>query len=201
MINIPQAEKQLTLQDPLLGALISSQTIETKQPRTDYFTSLCSSIIGQQVSVAAANAILQRFKDATQCDPQKVRNITSDEAKTIGLSKQKYSYLTDLAIHFIDNPDLYNHLESQTDEAVITELTAVKGVGVWTAQMFLMFTLQRPDVFAPADVGLQRAMMQLYNWQTLPPAKELETIAEQWRPYRTVASWHLWHSLSNKPAQ
>lgn len=82
---------------------------------------------------------------------------------------------------------------------MVAELTVVKGVGVWTAQMFLMFTLDRPDVFAPDDVGLQRAMLLLYGWEVLPPKKALVAHAERWQPYRTVASLHLWHSLDNTP--
>src|SRR5690606_14972068 len=107
--------------------------------------------------------------------------------KAIGLSRQKASYIRDLAQHFVENPSVYTHLEKMSDEEVIAELTAVKGIGVWTAQMFLMFTLSRPDVFAPDDAGLQRAILQLYKWDALPPKKELVIVAEQWKPYRTVA--------------
>ncbi len=87
-----------------------------------------------------------------------------------------------------------------SDDDVIAELTAVKGIGTWTAQMFLMFSLNRIDIFAPDDAGLQRAMMQLYKWDTLPPKKVLVVIAEKWQPYRTIACMHLWHSLDNAPA-
>ena len=133
-------------------------------------------------------------------EPARTTALTDEQVKTIGLSRQKAGYIRDLAQHFVDNPSIYNHLESLDDEAVITELTAVKGIGVWTAQMFLISTLGRLDVFAPDDVGLQRGMMRLYGWSELPPKKELETIAEKWQPYRTVASLHLWHSLDNNPA-
>jgi len=155
------------------------------------------SFIGQQVSVAAANAIYGRFAERTELDPARGVALELDDIKAIGLSKQKAGYLHDLAEHFVDNPAVYNHLDTQTDEQVIEELTAVKGIGVWTAQMFLMFTLARPDVFAPDDGGLQRGMMKLYGWTELPPKKELAMRAEAWRPYRTVASLHLWQSLDN----
>lgn len=196
---IAQAEAALAKQDPILGALIATQTLEPREPRADYFDALCRAIIGQQVSVAAAAAIFKRFADATNLDPQAVLQLTETDTKAIGLSRQKTSYITDLARHFVENPDIYNHLDTQSDEAVITELTAVKGIGTWTAQMFLMFTLNRPDVFAPDDGGLQRAMLRLYGWSTLPPKAELATHAEAWKPYRTVASLHLWHSLNNTP--
>ncbi len=196
-VQIRQAEQALSQLDPALGKLIASQKLVSRTERGGYFESLCRSIIGQQVSVAAANAIYGRFAERTELDPARVVALELDDIKAIGLSKQKAGYLHDLAEHFVDNPAVYNHLDTQTDEQVIEELTAVKGIGVWTAQMFLMFTLARPDVFAPDDGGLQRGMMKLYGWTELPPKKELAMRAEAWRPYRTVASLHLWQSLDN----
>jgi DNA-3-methyladenine glycosylase II len=198
--TIKHAELALKSADPLLGALITSQTIAPPTPGTNYFASLSRSIIGQQVSVAAARAIATRFEERTKMEPAAVAALQEEAIRAIGLSRQKASYIQDLARHFITDPAVYNHLESQSDEQVITELTAVKGIGVWTAQMFLMFTLARPDVFAPDDVGLQRAMMRLYSWEVLPPKKQLVEVAEIWQPYRTVASLHLWQSLDNNPA-
>jgi len=196
---IKQAEIVLTNQDPILGQLIKKQRLVARTGREDYFTSLCRSIIGQQVSVAAATAIFGRFEAVTKLEPKNVTILTETDIKAIGLSKQKAGYLKDLAQHFVGNPAVYNHLGQQSDEQVIAELTAVKGIGVWTAQMFLMFTLSRPDIFAPDDVGLQRGMQRLYEWETLPPKKELAQIAEIWQPYRSVASLHLWQSLDNTP--
>jgi len=115
------------------------------------------------------------------------------------LSGQKYKYIHDLAEHFVRDSMVFDHLDTLSDDDVIAELTKVKGIGVWTAQMFLMFTLVRPDVFAPDDRGLQLAIQKLYALPDVPPRSELETIAEAWAPYRTVASWHLWHSLDNEP--
>lgn len=194
------AETTLIEADPLLGALIKTQRLAPTELRGGYFASLARSIIGQQVSVAAARAIALRFSDQTAMEPARVAALTDDETRAIGLSKQKAGYIRDLAQHFVTNPAVYNHLETISDDEVIAELTAVKGIGIWTAQMFLMFTLGRPDVFAPDDAGLQRAMLQLYKWDALPPKKELAHVAEKWRPYRTVASLHLWHSLDNAPA-
>ena len=195
-----QAEQELKQADPILGRLIASQSIEYPVIRTDYFASLSRSIIGQQVSVAAARAIATRFEEQTDLNPAKVTSLSEDQIKLIGLSRQKASYIMDLAHHFVADPDIYNHLESQTDEQIISELTDVKGIGEWTAQMFLMFTLARPDVFAPADGGLQRAMMSLHGWSTLPAKESLVQAAEIWRPYRTVACLHLWRSLDNTPS-
>lgn len=198
--TIRHAEQELTRLDPVLGVLIAGQTLQSRPRRTDYFASLCRSIIGQQVSVAAATAIFIRFQEQTNLQPELVANLDETGVKAIGLSRQKAGYLRDLAQHFVDNPTVYHHLESQADAEVIAELTAIKGVGVWTAQMFLMFTMARPDVFAPDDIGLQRAMKQLYGWHDILPKRELAEFAARWQPYRSVASLHLWHSLDNAPA-
>lgn len=197
--TLQRAEAALAWADPILGTLIQTQQLTISEPRSDYFSSLARSIIGQQVSVAAARTIARRFAEQTNMEPLKAANLSDEQIKTIGLSRQKAGYIRDLAKHFVGNPSVYNHLESMDDESVISELTAVKGIGVWTAQMFLISTLGRLDVFAPDDVGLQRGMLQLYGWDALPPKKELVVIAENWRPYRTIASLHLWHSLDNTP--
>lgn len=197
--RIEQAEEELMLLDPKLGRLIELQKPIVHAPRTDYFFSLSRSIVGQQVSVASASAIFSRLENATDLNPQAVAELSDEATKIIGLSRQKTKYLRDLALHFVENPNIYEHLGSLSDEEVITELTAIKGIGVWTAQMFLMFTLTRLDVFAPDDVGLQRAMVHLYGWNSVPAKSELEQVADGWRPYRTIACWHLWKSLHNTP--
>jgi DNA-3-methyladenine glycosylase II len=197
--SIKQAERALSKQDPVLGKLIKTQKLVPLIPRTNYFHSLSRSIIGQQISVAAAEAIFARYQAATNLKPQQFLKLTPEDIKTIGLSKQKAGYIGDLARHFIKDPNVYNHLEQQTDEDIIEELTEIKGIGKWTAQAFLIFTLGRPDIFMPDDVGLQRGIMKLYGLDALPPKPELEAMAEKWRPYRTLASLHLWRSLDNKP--
>jgi len=197
---IQTGESLLIEADPILGEVIKKQKIEIPEPTSDYFASLVRSIIGQQVSVAAARTIAGRFIEKTNMESVKVVALSDEELRAIGLSRQKAGYIRDLAHHFVANPDIYNHLNDLNDEDVIADLIAVKGIGAWTAQMFLMFTLCRPDVFAPDDVGLQRAMMHLYEWETLPPKKELAAASEKWRPYRTIACLHLWHSLDNNPS-
>jgi len=193
--EIALGEARLIELDPTLGQIIVSQGPLRHAPRDDYFSALCQSIISQQVSTAAAAAIFTRLKQVTGLEPANVSTINQDQIKLIGLSRQKASYLIDLAEHFVTNPKIYNHLKENSDSDVIAELTAVKGIGVWTAQMFLMFTLVRLDVFAPADLGLQKAMIQLYGLKKPPSIKRLEAISNKWRPYRTVACWHLWHLL------
>src|SRR5262249_51818122 len=122
-----------------------------------------------------------------------------EQLRALGLSRSKGSYIHDLAEHFVRDAAVFDHLDRLPDADVIAELTRVKGIGIWTAQMFLMFTLGRLDVFAPDDVGLQRAIVQLYDLPAVPPRAELEALADRWRPYRTVACWHLWQSLDNEP--
>ena len=170
-----------------------------REPRPDYFYSLARAIVGQQVSVAAAAAIFGRLNEATGLVPERILALGDEELREIGLSRQKTGYIKDLAEKFAENPEVYMRLDRLPDDEVVHELTAVRGVGVWTAQMFLMFTLVRLDVFAPDDVGLQRAMKVLYGWDEVPQRKVLEATAEGWRPYRTVAAWHLWESLHNEP--
>ena len=197
--KIVEAEAKLPQLDTKLGQLVELQRPLIHKPRTNYFFSLCRSIVGQQVSVAAATTIFARLEAATDIDPKKIATLSEEQIKSVGLSRQKAGYIKDLAQHFVDNPEVYNHLGQLSDEEVIADLTAVKGIGVWTAQMFLMFTLVRLDVFAPDDIGLQRAMKQLYGWKSTPGREKLEKTAAKWRPYRTVACWHLWQSLHNTP--
>lgn len=197
-MKLSQAEKELMVYDPVLRELITRHGTIEFRPRRGFFEALASSIISQQISVKAAASIFARFKNVTKLQPEIVAALDESQVKTIGLSGQKTKYLKDLAQHFVDDSAVFNHLDSLNDNDVIAELTRVKGIGVWTAQMFLMFTLHRPDIFAPDDRGLQLAIEKLYG-QTLRRA-ELTTFAEKWAPHRTTASLHLWRSLDNAPA-
>lgn len=193
------AENELMQLDSDISVLIKRNGPIDHTPREDYFTALSSGIISQQISVKAAAKIFERFKDITKLDPMRAVALNDDDTKTIGLSGQKSKYIRDLAEHFVRDSMTFNHLDTLPDDEVIVELTRVKGIGVWTAQMFLMFTLVRPDVFAPDDRGLQLAIQKMYGLSAVPARSELEQIAAQWSPYRTTASWHLWRSLDNEP--
>jgi DNA-3-methyladenine glycosylase II len=197
---IAKAEAELPRLDPKLGALIKAQGHLDRLREGPYFSNLTRSIVSQQISVAASASILARVQDATGLDPHKVIALSPEELRSFGLSRGKAGYIQDLAAHFVEDPAIYDHLDQLPDDKVISELVAVKGIGVWTAQMFLMFTLGRLDVFAPDDVGLQRAIVRLYGLPETPRKAGLEALAAVWRPYRTVACWHLWHSLDNTPA-
>lgn len=164
----------------------------------DYFTNLARAIVGQQISVKAAQAIFARFEETTKLDLVRTALMSEADSKYIGLSGQKTSYLKNLAEHFTQDAAVFQHLDTLRDDEVIAELTKVKGIGVWSAQMFLLFTLGRDDVFAADDRGLQVAAERLYE-RTFT-RKELTTFAEQWEPHRSAASMHLWQSLQNTPA-
>lgn len=198
-MNAP--EKELSRIDPKLGALITAHGTIQHTPRGDYFAALARSIVGQQISVKAASKIFGRLEEKTRLQPKQVADLTEEQIKAIGLSPQKSRYIQDLAEHFVKDSAVFDHLESLSDEEVIEELTKVKGIGVWTAQMFLMFTLVRPDVFAPDDVGLQQAIKKIYGLKEMPKRAELAEFATRWAPYRTTACWHLWHALDNEPSQ
>ena len=151
-----KAEKHLISIDPVLGQLIKKHRPLVDRPqRSDYFASLTRSIIGQQISVKSASRIFERFGKITKLDPSKVASMNDDQVSLIGLSGPKRRYLQDLAEHFVKDSEVFNHLAKLSNDEVIDELTRVKGIGVWTAQMFLIFTLARQDVFAADDRGLQ----------------------------------------------
>lgn len=193
-----EAEMYLSAKDPVMRKLIARHGTIRPRPERDYFEALAGSIISQQISVKAAASIFERFKAITQLQPAIVADLNDTQTKAIGLSGQKAKYLRDLAQHFVDDSAVFNHLDSLSDDDVIAELTRVKGIGVWTAQMFLLFTLHRPDVFAPDDRGLQLAVEKLYG-QLLSRA-DLEYFANRkWAPHRSTASLHLWRSLDNTP--
>lgn len=193
------SEKNLAKLDPILGAHIKKHDTIPLRPDRDYFEALAGSIISQQISVKAAAKIFGRFKNATHLKPSVALTLSEDDVKAIGLSGQKARYIRDLAEHFVNDSVIFNHLNTLPDDEVITELTRVKGIGVWTAQMFLIFTLHRPDIFAPDDRGLQLAIQKMYKLETIPSRAELETFAMRWAPYRSTACLHLWHSLDNQP--
>lgn len=196
-MTLTKAEVALIDIDPLLGSVISTNGTIPLAPPREYFEALSNAIVGQQISVKAAAKIYERFQEATGLDPHAIAGLTDDDIKTIGLSGQKSRYISDLAEHFVQNSAVFNHLDSLPDDEVIAELTKVKGIGIWTAQMFLIFTLHRPDIFAPDDRGLQLAVERLYE-KTLTRS-ELDERASQWSPYRSTACLHLWKSLNNTP--
>ena len=180
-----------------------SDSREGRPDRDDHYGALVRSITGQQLSVLAARAIYGRLTDRFGGRPPTPQEILADEPEELraaaGLSRAKVSYLRSLAEHVISGELELERLDDLSDEEVIAELVAVKGLGLWTAQMFLMFHLDRPDVLPTGDLGIRRAMERAYGLDGLPDPATMERIAEPWRPFRTLASRYLWRSLENEP--
>jgi len=187
---------------------VLAQVIESVGPfrmtfRPPEFETLARSIVYQQLSGKAAGTIFGRLEAACGrggVKPGAVLKLSMEQLRALGLSTQKASYVRDLAERTAKRQLRFERLPMMSDEEVIETLTEVKGVGVWTAQMFLMFALKRPDVLPVADLGIRNAIRNVYGLETAPAAAEVERIAQPWRPWATVACWYLWRSLDNEAA-
>jgi DNA-3-methyladenine glycosylase II len=206
--SLATAVAELRAADPVLMELIDQVGIEAiGDPRRgrsrDHYGALVRSIVGQQLSTKAAAAIYNRLTERFGGRPPTPEEVLADDPEELraaaGLSRAKVSFLRSLAEHSLDGSLELGKLGRLSDEKVIAELVAVKGLGVWTAHMFLMFHLQRPDVLAVGDLGIRRAMMLAYGLPELPAPAEMETMAEPWRPHRTLACRFLWASLDATP--
>ena len=197
-----EACRTLANTDPVLAMMIEAAGGATLRPRRDPFFSLARSIVGQQISVKAAESVWQKLIDQVQTmAPQAVAAHDEDSLRACGLSRQKALYMISLAQHFLDGSLALDKWPDMDDEAVIKELTQVKGIGRWTAEMFLIFHLVRPDVLPVADIGIQKAMRNHYTNGEKPNADRMLAIAEPWRPWRSVAVWYLWRSLDAIPVE
>ena len=168
----------------------------------DAFTALTHSIISQQLSTRAAATIARRFDALFGGVPTPGALALVDDAqlRAVGLSSQKIRYMRDLCSRVADGSLTLEKVNELPDEDVIQSLTQIKGIGRWTAEMFLMFRLHRPDVLPVDDLGILKAVQRAYGLRKLPRAERLTKIGEPWRPYRSVACWYLWASLENKPS-
>lgn len=186
--------------DPILRAIIERVGPFRMEFGEPTFHSLAESILYQQLNGKSAVTIFKRFTDRTgdPVTPEGILKLTDAEMRAVGLSKQKTSYLRDLAEKTKAGLLEFERLGELTDAEVIEHLTQVKGVGVWTAHMFLMFTLRRPDVLPTGDYGIQMAIKKYYHKRKLPKPKDMEKIAKPWSPYRSIACWYLWRSLDIK---
>ena len=162
----------------------------------NYYESLIRSIVYQQLSGKAASIIYERFLDLFVFDiypePKDILAVSIETLRSSGLSYQKVNYIRDLSEKWQDGTMNLTDIDSMTDEEISSELIKVKGIGQWTADMFLMFTLGRPDVFPFGDLGIQKGVMIITNMNRLPTQKEMERKTKKWQPYRTVAAWYLW---------
>lgn len=200
-VNFSQAQQHLSHADPVLAEIISRHGPCTLQPQRQYFVALAEAILSQQLSVKAAATIFKRFKEKLngQVTPEKILQLRLPQFRAVGISRQKTSYLRDLAENWQGGRLAPRRFMKMNDEEVIAALTQVKGIGRWTAEMFLIFSLLRPDVLPVGDLGFRNAVQRAYGLRKLPEAKRLEQIATNWRPYRSVATWYMWASLDNKP--
>lgn len=198
------AALHLTRNDPMLAPIIAKAGLPTIKPHDNYYASLIGSIISQQLSVKAADTIEKRFLALFDSDlPQPVEILAKsiEELRTAGLSNAKAKYIRDLAEHIIDGRLKFDNFKELSNEEIITELVAVKGIGTWTAHMFLMFCMGRLDVLAVGDLGIRNGIKAIYGLKDIPLANEVKEIASKnnWHPYETAACWYIWHSLDNTP--
>jgi len=197
------AVMQLMRRDRIMRKLIPKHPEVFLTSRGNPFVTLARSIVGQQISVKAAEAVWQRFLLACgkRPTPQTVQRAGVDGLRGAGLSQRKAEYVIDLSQHFIDKLVHPNRWAQMEDEGVIEELTAIRGIGRWTAEMFLIFNLQRPDVLPLDDIGLLKAI-SLYYFSGEPVSRfEAREVAQAWQPWRTVATWYLWRSLDPIPVE
>ena len=200
--HIRAAQTQLKRTDQKMRDVIRNVGPFTLKPRRDYFVTLVRSIISQQISVAAARTILSRLEDHLQphgLQAAEIALLDLPTLRSIGVSQQKAGYLLDLAGRTNNGSLDLKAIARKTDEQVIEHLTQVKGIGVWTAQMFLIFSLGRLDVLPTGDLGIQTAIKNQYGLRELPKPEKMEKIARPWRPYASVASWYLWQTLKSTP--
>ena len=201
---LSKAAEHLKKQDAVLKPVIIRAGLADFAPHSDYYSALVGEIIGQQLSVKAAAAIRQRFCDlfdGKMPAPAAILKKSIEELRASGLSGAKANYIRDLAQHILDGKVRFDQLDRQSNDEIITELTAVKGIGEWTAHMFLMFCMGRLDVLASGDLGIRNGVRALYNFKDIPTPDQVREISVKynWHPYESVACWYVWDSLDNKP--
>lgn len=185
--------------DPELAVIINRVGPYKLKRRYHHFSVLIESIISQQIATSAAEAIFKRFKKLYPTFPtaSEILSTRKSHLREVGLSGMKIEYLKDLARHVEDGRLDMKSLSKMKDENIITQLTQVKGIGRWTAEMFLIFSLGRQDVFPVDDLGLRKGIQMLFSLSEIPKPKDTLRLGERWRPYRTIATWYLWKSLLN----
>ena len=197
-----KAKKDLIRRDKKLGKIISSYPKDFLFSKSDPFYTLARSIVGQQISVQAAQAVWNKYeKKIKKVNPKNTINLHFMTLRSCGLSRQKISYLRHLSLSFIKNeinPGKWNKFQ---DEEIINELIKIKGIGRWTAEMYLIFNLCRPDVFPADDLGLIKGICNCYNIKYPITKDRAIKMSEKWKPYRSVATWYFWRSLDPIPVE
>jgi DNA-3-methyladenine glycosylase II len=196
------ATEHLSRVDRRLAAVIRRVGPCTLAPRRDHFVALCKAVFSQQLSVKAAASLFNRFRDLfprRRPTPARVLEAVRRDGQVLrgcGLSRQKAIYLQDLSDHFVSNRIPTRKFARMSDEQVIEALVAVNGIGRWTAEMFLMFVLNRPDVLPVDDLGLREGVREIFNLPARPAPKEVIAMCEHWKPYRSIATWYVWRRNS-----
>ena len=197
--DLEYSVRELKKNDPDLIKLFDSIEVNTLDPGNNYFKALTRSIIYQQLSGRAAKTIFSRFKSIYSNNqfpiPKQVLETDIETFRESGLSYNKSFYIKNIAQAFLDEPDVYDNLSKMNDKEIIDRLTKVKGIGLWTAQMFLMFTLNRPDVFPVTDLAIQKGYKSYFKLNDLPKPNDMIKRSEIWIPYRTTVSLYLWGVL------
>ena len=199
--DMARARRTLMRRDPVLAAIIRKHGacgIKTGR-ESDIFCGLVEAIVSQQLSTRAAVTIYGRLRalipDGAPPSPSALLLLSDEALRGVGLSRQKLGYIRDLSRKVLDGSVKTDGLEGMSDEEIVTELTKIKGIGRWTVEMILIFRLTRPDILPVGDLGIAKAFKKAYGLRKPPDALRMRTIAEPWRPYRSVASWYLWASL------
>lgn len=192
-----KAQTHLQESDPVLASIIERVGPCQIAYREPTFEALARSIVFQQLSTKAARTIYGRLEEAAggRITPEAIQNLSLGEMRRAGLSKQKIGYIRDLAEHALSGKVDFDRLPGMSDEEAIITLTDIKGIGVWTAHMFLIFALRRPNVLAVGDLGVRTAIKRHYKKRVLPKPAQIEKLAANWHPYCSIACWYLWRSL------
>ena len=197
-----KAKKELARKDKKLGKVITSYPNDFLFSKSDPFYTLARSIVGQQISVKAAQAVWDRFEKKTKkVTPKNTFAMHFNTLKSCGLSRQKISYLKSLSLNFIEKRINPTKWELYSDDEIIDELIKIKGIGRWTAEMFLIFNLCRPDVFPADDLGLIKGICHCYNFKYPIKKEDAIKMANKWKPYRSVATWYFWRCLDPIPVE
>ncbi|MDB5164916.1 MAG: DNA-3-methyladenine glycosylase [Candidatus Saccharibacteria bacterium] len=202
--ELERAAEHLAKNDPHLAPIIKRAGLAAIKPHSNYYWELVDSIISQQLSVKAAASIEKRFQelfDSEFPEPAAILEKSVEELRAVGLSGAKARYVRDLAEHVLDGRLVLDNFDSMSNEEIITMLTDVKGIGEWTAHMFLIFSLGRLDILPVGDLGIRNGIRALYSFEDIPTPQQIKDLAaaNNWAPYQSVASWYVWHSLDNVP--
>ena len=197
-----KAKKYLIKNDKKLGNIIKSYPKDFLFSKSDPFYTLARSIVGQQISVKAAQSVWNRFETKVKIvKPEFVKKMNHMKLKSCGLSRQKISYLKSLSNSFINNEINPDRWKNYSDDQIISELITIKGIGTWTAEMYLIFNLCRPDVFPADDVGLIKGICNCYKLEYPLEKNKVLRMSKKWAPYRSVATWYFWRSLDPIPVE